>query len=110
MRTGIPCVLHPSSALYTLGYAPEYIVYHEITMTTREYMQYVTAVDPRWLAELGPMFFSIKGEEQPVPDTFNESVGPVQKKQNLERPKSKELKIATIGARKKRKTLDIEKL
>ena len=38
MRTGIPCVLHPSSALYTLGYAPEYIVYHEITMTTREYM------------------------------------------------------------------------
>lgn len=23
-------------------------------------MQCVTAVDPRWLAEMGPMFFSIK--------------------------------------------------
>jgi pre-mRNA-splicing factor ATP-dependent RNA helicase DHX38/PRP16 len=60
LRTGIPCVLHPSSALYSLGYAPDYIVYHELTMTSREYMQYVTAVDPYWLAELGPMFFSVK--------------------------------------------------
>ena len=60
LRTGIPCVLHPSSALFSLGYAPDYIVYHELTMTTREYMQYVTAVDPHWLAELGPMFFSTK--------------------------------------------------
>ncbi len=28
--------------------------------TSKEYMQCVTAVDPEWLAELGPMFFSIK--------------------------------------------------
>lgn len=31
-------------------------------MTSKEYMQCVTAVDPEWLAELGPMFFSIKKE------------------------------------------------
>lgn len=67
LRTGIPCVLHPSSSLFSLGYAPDYIVYHELTMTSREYMQYVTAVDPYWLAEMGPMFFSVKaafGEER----------------------------------------------
>jgi len=29
-------------------------------MTTKEYMQCVTAVDPYWLAEMGPMFFSVK--------------------------------------------------
>ena len=29
-------------------------------MTTKEYMQTVTAVDPLWLAEMGPMFFSVK--------------------------------------------------
>jgi pre-mRNA-splicing factor ATP-dependent RNA helicase DHX38/PRP16 len=29
-------------------------------MTTKEYMRTVTAVDAKWLAELGPMFFSIK--------------------------------------------------
>ena len=28
--------------------------------TSYRYMQCVTAVDPEWLAELGPMFFSIK--------------------------------------------------
>eukprot|EP00899_Mesostigma_viride_P022855 jgi/Mesvir1/3754/Mv15028-RA.1 len=59
-RSGMPCHLHPTSALYGLGYTPEYIVYHELIMTTKEYMQCVTAVEPTWLAELGPMFFSVK--------------------------------------------------
>ncbi|EOD31583.1 hypothetical protein EMIHUDRAFT_418272 [Emiliania huxleyi CCMP1516] len=60
MRNGMPCHLHPSSALFGMGVQPDYIVYHELVMTSKEYMQCVTAVDPEWLAELGPMFFSIK--------------------------------------------------
>lgn len=60
MRTGLPCHLHPTSSLYGLGYTPEYIVYHELVYTTKEYMQHVTAVDPHWLARVGPMFYSIK--------------------------------------------------
>ncbi|KAF8951662.1 DEAH-box RNA helicase prp16 [Haplosporangium bisporale] len=59
-RTGMPCHLHPTSALYGLGYNPDYIVYHELVMTSKEYMQCVTSVDPHWLAELGPMFYSVK--------------------------------------------------
>nr|GMD95313.1 pre-mRNA-splicing factor ATP-dependent RNA helicase DEAH7-like [Ipomoea batatas]GMD98057.1 pre-mRNA-splicing factor ATP-dependent RNA helicase DEAH7-like [Ipomoea batatas]GMD98957.1 pre-mRNA-splicing factor ATP-dependent RNA helicase DEAH7-like [Ipomoea batatas] len=59
-RNGMPCHLHPTSALYGLGYTPDYVVYHELILTTKEYMQCVTAVEPQWLAELGPMFFSIK--------------------------------------------------
>jgi len=59
-RSGIPCHLHPTSALYGLGYTPDYIVYHELVLTAKEYMQCVTAVEPEWLAEMGPMFFSIK--------------------------------------------------
>ncbi|WOL06217.1 pre-mRNA-splicing factor ATP-dependent RNA helicase DEAH7 [Canna indica] len=59
-RNGMPCHLHPSSALYGLGYTPDYVVYHELVLTTKEYMQCVTAVEPYWLAELGPMFFSVK--------------------------------------------------
>jgi len=55
-----PCHLHPSSALYGLGYTPEYIVYHELVLTAKEYMQCVTAVEAQWLAESGPMFFSVK--------------------------------------------------
>ncbi|XP_018330672.1 pre-mRNA-splicing factor ATP-dependent RNA helicase PRP16 isoform X2 [Agrilus planipennis] len=60
LRTGMPCHLHPTSALFGLGNTPDYVVYHELVMTAREYMQCVTSVDGHWLAELGPMFFSVK--------------------------------------------------
>jgi pre-mRNA-splicing factor ATP-dependent RNA helicase DHX38/PRP16 len=62
-RNGMPCHLHPSSALYGLGYTPDYVVYHELILTTKEYMQCATAVEPQWLAELGPMFFSVKDSD-----------------------------------------------
>ncbi|WFD24175.1 RNA helicase [Malassezia equina] len=52
-RTGVPMHLHPTSALYGLGYTPDFVVYHELTLTSKEYMGTVTAVDPHWLAELG---------------------------------------------------------
>ena len=60
MRSGMPCHLHPSSALFGMGVQPDHVVYHELVMTSKEYMQCVTSVDAEWLAELGPMFFSIK--------------------------------------------------
>jgi len=60
MLTGIPSNLHPSSALFGLGYTPDYVTYHELIMTTKEYMSCVTAVEGEWLAEMGPMFFTIK--------------------------------------------------
>ncbi|XP_054806041.1 pre-mRNA-splicing factor ATP-dependent RNA helicase DEAH7 [Prosopis cineraria] len=59
-RNGMPCHLHPSSALFGMGCTPEYVVYHELVLTSKEYMQCATAVEPQWLAELGPMFFSVK--------------------------------------------------
>ncbi|PRQ30210.1 putative RNA helicase [Rosa chinensis] len=65
-RTGMPCHLHPSSALYGMGCTPEYVVYHEQILTTKEYMQCVTAVEPQWLADWGPMFFSVKESDTSV--------------------------------------------
>lgn len=43
-----------------MGFTADHIVYHELVMTSKEYMQCVTAVDGHWLAELGPMFYSVK--------------------------------------------------
>ncbi|KAJ4485361.1 pre-mRNA splicing factor [Lentinula aciculospora] len=60
IRSGLPTHLHPTSALYGLGYTPSYVVYHELILTTKEYMTQVTAVDPYWLAELGSVFYSVK--------------------------------------------------
>lgn len=60
LRTGTPCLLHPTSALLGLGFTPEYLVYHELIMTSKEYMHCVTAVDPTWLAAAAPMFYSLR--------------------------------------------------
>ncbi|KFZ20319.1 hypothetical protein V501_00192 [Pseudogymnoascus sp. VKM F-4519 (FW-2642)] len=60
LRTSVAIQLHPTSALYGLGYLPDYVVYHELILTSKEYMSTVTSVDPKWLAELGGVFYSVK--------------------------------------------------
>jgi pre-mRNA-splicing factor ATP-dependent RNA helicase DHX38/PRP16 len=60
LRTNVTVQLHPTSALYGLGFLPDYVVYHELILTSKEYMSTVTSVDPHWLAELGGVFYSIK--------------------------------------------------
>ncbi len=35
IRTGMPCHLHPTSALFGMGFTPEYIIYHELVMTSK---------------------------------------------------------------------------
>lgn len=60
LRTSVTVQLHPTSALYGLGFLPDYVIYHELILTSKEYMSTVTSVDPRWLAELGGVFYSVK--------------------------------------------------
>ena len=60
LRTSVTVQLHPTSALYGLGYLPDHVVYHELILTSKEYMSTVTAVDPHWLADLGGVFYSLK--------------------------------------------------
>ena len=38
-RTGMPAHLHPTSALFGMGFTADHIVYHELVMTGKEYMQ-----------------------------------------------------------------------
>ena len=47
--------VHPSSSLHQRQ--PEWVVYHELVLTTKEYMREVTLIEPRWLVELAPRFF-----------------------------------------------------
>ncbi|CAJ2501449.1 Uu.00g043020.m01.CDS01 [Anthostomella pinea] len=60
LRTSVTVQLHPTSALYGLGFLPDYVIYHELILTSKEYMSTVTSVDPHWLAELGGVFYSVK--------------------------------------------------
>jgi ATP-dependent RNA helicase DHX8/PRP22 len=50
-----PVFIHPSSALFNKN--PEWVIYHELVLTTKEYMRNVLAVDPKWLIELAPKFY-----------------------------------------------------
>lgn len=63
LRTSVTVQLHPTSALYGLGYLPDYVIYHELILTSKEYMSCVTSVDPHWLADLGGVFYSLKSKE-----------------------------------------------
>ncbi|TMW48094.1 hypothetical protein DOY81_006834 [Sarcophaga bullata] len=47
--------IHPSSALFNRQ--PEWVIYHELVQTTKEYMREVTTCDPKWLVEFAPSFF-----------------------------------------------------
>ncbi|KRY14300.1 putative pre-mRNA-splicing factor ATP-dependent RNA helicase mog-5 [Trichinella patagoniensis] len=47
--------IHPSSSLF--HNQPEWVVYHELVMTTKEYMREVCAIEPKWLVEFAPAFF-----------------------------------------------------
>jgi len=55
MDEGQVVYIHPSSALFNRN--PEWIIYHELVLTSKEYMREVMAIDPKWLTELAPRFF-----------------------------------------------------
>jgi ATP-dependent RNA helicase DHX8/PRP22 len=54
---GTPVYIHPSSALFNRP--PEWCIYHELILTTREYCHNVLAVEPKWLVEVAPQFFRV---------------------------------------------------
>ncbi|KAI1821801.1 Dhx8 protein [Xylaria intraflava] len=52
-----PVHAHPSSALF--GKQAEWVVYHELVLTTREYMRWTTSIEPKWLVDAAPTFFEV---------------------------------------------------
>ncbi|GMM32729.1 DEAH-box RNA helicase [Saccharomycopsis crataegensis] len=63
LKTGLELNLHPTSSLFGLGDLPKYVIYHELILTTKEYMSYVTEVDAQWLAEYGNAFYTLHTKE-----------------------------------------------
>ncbi|DBA04828.1 TPA: hypothetical protein N0F65_004465 [Lagenidium giganteum] len=59
MVEGQPVYIHPSSALFNKN--PEWLLYHELVLTSKEYMRSVMTIEPKWLVELAPAFFK-KGD------------------------------------------------
>jgi len=55
LTEGQTVYLHPSSSLFHKN--PDWVIYHELVLTSKEYMREVTAIDPKWLPEFAPKFF-----------------------------------------------------
>jgi ATP-dependent RNA helicase DHX8/PRP22 len=75
-----PVFIHPSSALFNKN--PEWVLYHELVLTTKEYMRNVIAIDAKWLVELAPNFYKrsdpaklskvkLKEKIEPLFDRYN---------------------------------------
>jgi ATP-dependent RNA helicase DHX8/PRP22 len=75
-----PVYIHPSSALFNKN--PEYVIYHELVLTTKEYMRNIMVIDAKWLTELAPNFYKSadpnkitkqkrKEKIEPLHDRFN---------------------------------------
>ena len=47
--------IHPSSALHMKS--PEWVIYHELVLTSKEYMRNCLVIEPKWLVEMAPNFF-----------------------------------------------------
>lgn len=61
--------IHPSSALFNKE--PEWVIYHELIFTSKEYMRDVCTINPKWLIDVAPNFFK-----------FTDEIGFTRKKRN----------------------------
>ncbi|KAL6646502.1 hypothetical protein ACP70R_018110 [Stipagrostis hirtigluma subsp. patula] len=50
--------IHPSSGLAEVR--PRWVIYHELVLTTKEFMRQVTELKPEWLVEIAPHYYQLK--------------------------------------------------
>jgi len=86
---GTPVYIHPSSALFNRN--PEWLVYHELILTTREYCHNVTVIEPKWLVEFAPQFFKVADANKISKQKKQEKIEPLYNK--YEKPDEWRLKV-----------------
>ena len=75
MVEGTPVFIHPGSSLFNKN--PEWVIYHELVLTSKEYMRNVLSIDAKWLTELAPAFYK-KGDPTQMSRTKrNEKIEPL---------------------------------
>mmetsp|Transcript_22696 Transcript_22696/g.31742 ORF Transcript_22696/g.31742 Transcript_22696/m.31742 type:complete len:423 (+) Transcript_22696:3-1271(+) len=52
---GQPVYVHPGSALFNRQ--PDWLIYHQLVLTSKEYMRSCMTIEPKWLVELAPNFY-----------------------------------------------------
>ncbi|KAF3104229.1 DEAH-box ATP-dependent RNA helicase prp22 [Orbilia oligospora] len=75
LTEGTPVYMHPSSALF--GKPAEHVIYHELVLTTKEYMHCTTAIEPKWLVDAAPRFFRVAPTDRLSKRKRNEKIQPL---------------------------------
>ncbi|KAI6197168.1 hypothetical protein M3Y94_01192300 [Aphelenchoides besseyi] len=70
--------IHPSSSLFQNQ--PEWVVYNDLVMTTKEYMRNVTLIEPRWLTEYAPRFYKVADNTKLSTVKRNQKIDPLHNK------------------------------
>lgn len=60
LRSGVVCGLHLTSSVFGSGLSPEYVVYHELVYTRKEFIRCVTSMEPHWLVDAGPLLYKLR--------------------------------------------------
>lgn len=86
-----PVSLHPSTVL---GYKPEWVLYNEFVLTSKNYIRDCTAVSGEWLVETAPHYFDLSNF--PKGDAYNALAAIYKRKAQME--KRAAYKAGTGGA------------
>merc|ERR1711939_774341 len=61
VKNGQVIYIHPSSVLMEVN--PKWVLYHELVLTSKEYMRGVMPLKPEWLMEIAPHYYNKKSLE-----------------------------------------------
>jgi len=76
--------IHPQSSLFNLEVPPRWLVFHELVLTSKEYMRNVIEIQPDWLVEIAPHYYKQKdiederSKKMPKMNAKNQSAGQLQ--------------------------------
>ncbi|KAG5519426.1 hypothetical protein PMAC_002053 [Pneumocystis sp. 'macacae'] len=82
-----PVGLHPSTVL---NHTPEWVLYNEFVLTSKNYIRTVTSIKPEWLLEIAPIYYNI--DEFPTGDI----------KTSLQRVQQRRFRAAALARRNAR--------
>ncbi|KAJ2672161.1 hypothetical protein GGI25_005234 [Coemansia spiralis] len=60
IKNGLVVDIHPSSIFFAADCKPNYVVFAQVMETTKVYIRGISAVDPAWLSEIAPHYYSAK--------------------------------------------------
>lgn len=63
LKNNMTVYVHPSSVAKGMDPPPKVIIYHELVVTTKEFVRSVIPIDPKWLTEFGGHYYDAKDVE-----------------------------------------------